>query len=115
MNHEEAPENLSTKEAIEQMLKESNATEDVRNLVPLMGRQVFMQLAFPVPVFERRGTQWSPTNQAAQFFSGIIQPSPISDRVLIMMPGNTGAFVRAKDVQAFYIPLEPEQSKRIIM
>jgi len=106
---------MDPREVIEKMLKDANSTEDVLRLRPIMGQQLVIQMAFPVAVFKADGRDWVPTGQFANVCQGVIQPCPISDRVLIILPNNTGMFVRAVDIQATYIPLQTEEKSPIIL
>jgi hypothetical protein len=102
-------------DAIGKMLDSIKATTEVRNLVPLMGQRLLIQLAFPVPEFQRTPASWGPTGKFTNLFSGVIQPSPVADRVLIIMDNGTGCMPKATEVQATYLPLPVEEPSRIIV
>jgi hypothetical protein len=105
---------LSGKEMIDRLLADAHSTEDVHNLVPCMGQMLVLQLAFPVAVFGNDGRNWSPTGKFTNITQGIIQPSPICDRVMITTPEGAGMLVKASDIQNIYVLLKPEEKSRII-
>jgi hypothetical protein len=100
---------MDPKEMIAKLMDDAKATEDVRKLAPLMGRQLLIQLACPIAVF---GNDAKPTG-FANITQGVIQPSELSDRVFILIPGNMMALVKAIDVQIAYVPM-PQEERRII-
>jgi hypothetical protein len=106
---------MDPKVVIERMLDDAKSTSAVRHLIAVMGQQLFLQMPYPVAVFKSDGHGWSPTGQFTNVCQGIIQPCPIADRVLIIMPNNTGAFVKADDIQAMYLCLQAEEKSPLII